>query len=105
MPYQVTVAAGLKDVVLPNGLRAQAGDVVTLSDAEYAMLSPTARHGTTLFSAITATPVLNNENLSSQGIPMTSGYTNPLAENAVGQPDNVTTPYSITNNPNSLEIG
>jgi hypothetical protein len=40
--YAVTIAPGLKDVVLPNGSRYQAGDVVVLSDAEFAQLSPTS---------------------------------------------------------------
>ena len=39
MPYSVTINNGLKDVVLPNGVRYQGGAVVTLSDAEYAQMS------------------------------------------------------------------
>lgn len=42
MTYAVTVNAGLKNVVLPDGLRHQGGDVVTLTDEQYGMLSPGA---------------------------------------------------------------
>lgn len=42
MSHTVTIKSGLVDVVLPDGNRYQGGDTVTLSDAEYAMLSPTA---------------------------------------------------------------
>lgn len=42
MPYQVTVAPGLSNVVLPDGLRHKAGDVVTLTDDQYGTLSATA---------------------------------------------------------------
>lgn len=42
MGYVVTVAAGKRDVVLPNGLRYQGGAVVTLSDQEYEKLSASA---------------------------------------------------------------
>jgi hypothetical protein len=47
--HQVTIASGLKNVVLPNGLRYDAGAVVVLSDAEYSLIP----HGAlgTLFSA------------------------------------------------------
>lgn len=49
MTYTVTIASGKKDVVLPDGNRYQAGDTATLSDAQYAMLSPGAK--STLISA------------------------------------------------------
>lgn len=39
MTYSVTVTAGTKDVVLPNGNRYQGGAVVALSDDEYSELS------------------------------------------------------------------
>jgi hypothetical protein len=39
MAWQVTIKSGLKDVVMPNGLRYQAGDIVVLSDHEVAQLS------------------------------------------------------------------
>jgi hypothetical protein len=39
MPRQVTITSGKKDVVLPNGLRYQAGAVVVLSDQQYSGLS------------------------------------------------------------------
>ena len=42
MTYSVTIAAGKKDVVLPNGNRYQAGAVVALSDDEYSELTPGA---------------------------------------------------------------
>lgn len=36
--HQVTIASGLDNVVLPNGLRYTAGDVTVLSDAEYGLI-------------------------------------------------------------------
>jgi hypothetical protein len=42
MAWSVTIKAGLKDVVLPNMLRYQAGAIVVLSDEEMAQLSPRA---------------------------------------------------------------
>lgn len=36
--HQVTIASGLSNVVLPNGLRYVAGDVVVLSDEEYSLI-------------------------------------------------------------------
>jgi hypothetical protein len=53
MTYQVTIASGKKDVMLPNGSRYQAGAVVTLSDDEFGLLSPSAV--TALFSAVSFT--------------------------------------------------
>jgi hypothetical protein len=47
--HQVTVTAGLRNVVLPNGLRYSGGAVVVLSDAEYSLIPATALSG--LFSA------------------------------------------------------
>lgn len=109
MPYQVTVQTGLKDVVLPNGFRAQGGDVVTLSDVQFAMLSPTARdHGvTTLFSAINNAPVLANEILSAQSTPMAANWTEAMNPAGAGTdvPSTQTTPYSVPTNQNTLEIG
>jgi hypothetical protein len=52
LSYTVTIKSGLVDVVLPDGNRYQGGNIVTLSDAEYAMLSPTA--ASALFSGSTA---------------------------------------------------
>lgn len=43
MTYSVTIAAGKRDVVLPNGSRYQAGAVVALSDDEFGQMSATAR--------------------------------------------------------------
>jgi hypothetical protein len=43
MAYTVTLKAGLKDVVLPNGNRYQGGDVVILDDAQYGMMPASAR--------------------------------------------------------------
>ncbi len=51
--HQVTIAAGLKDVVLPNGIAYQGGDVVVLSDEEYSTIPAAAK--STLFSADTTT--------------------------------------------------
>lgn len=51
--YAVTIAAGKKDVVLPDGLRHQAGAVVTLSDDEYSTISPAAKAA--LFSSTVVT--------------------------------------------------
>jgi hypothetical protein len=53
--HQVTVAPGLRDVVLPvrpGGRRCQGGEVITLSDEEYGTISASTR--TALFSADTA---------------------------------------------------
>jgi polysaccharide deacetylase len=43
MPYVVTLNPGLVDVVLPNNGRYQGGDVVTLSDEDYSVISSTVR--------------------------------------------------------------
>jgi hypothetical protein len=43
MTYLVTIAAGKKDVVLPNQNRYQGGAAVALSDDEYGQMSATAR--------------------------------------------------------------
>lgn len=51
--HQVTIAAGLDNVVLPDGLRHQAGDVVVLSDQEYSTIPAAAKSA--LFSADTTT--------------------------------------------------
>jgi hypothetical protein len=51
--HQVTVTSGLKNVVLPNGLRYDGGAVVVLSDEEYSLIPAAARSG--LFSADTTT--------------------------------------------------
>lgn len=42
MTYQITVNAGVKDLVAPNGNRYQGGSVFTISDREYGLLSTTA---------------------------------------------------------------
>lgn len=52
MPWSVTVKSGLKDVVLPDGLRYQAGDIVVLADQQVAQLSKTSF--TALFTAAPA---------------------------------------------------
>lgn len=49
MTYSVTITAGKRDVVLPNGSRYQAGAVATLTDDEYGQLS--ARAVSTLLTA------------------------------------------------------
>lgn len=49
--HQVTIAAGLHNVVLPNGLRYKAGAVAVLSDAEYSLIPAGAL--STLFSSNT----------------------------------------------------
>ena len=49
--HQVTITSGLKNVVLPNGLRYDGGAVVVLSDAEYSLI-PVGAHAT-LFSSDT----------------------------------------------------
>jgi hypothetical protein len=49
--HQVTIASGLHNVVLPNGLRYKAGAVAVLSDAEYSLIPAAALSG--LFSADT----------------------------------------------------
>lgn len=40
--YTVTVASGVVGAVLPDGLPHGAGDVVTLADEEYSLLTPLA---------------------------------------------------------------
>lgn len=40
--YTVTIAPGSSGVVLPDGIRHKAGDVVVLSDEEYSVLTPSA---------------------------------------------------------------
>ena len=51
--YQVTIAGGQSNVVLPDKLRHQAGDVVTLSDDEYSTIPAYAR--ASLFSSTVVT--------------------------------------------------
>jgi len=51
--HQVTIAAGKTNVVLPNGVRYKAGDVVVLSDEEYSTISAAAKAA--LFSADSTT--------------------------------------------------
>jgi len=51
--HQVTIHSGLKNVVLPNGLRYSAGAVVVLSDAEYGLIPAGAL--SSLFSSDTTT--------------------------------------------------
>lgn len=112
MPYKVTVAAGVKDLVLPSGTRVQAGDVAILTDDQWNQLSPTCQDGTTVLTSVSFIDSSSNPaaNISSQGIPMLAGtgwasYTNPLTEVNVGTADNVTTPYSVPNNKFFLEEG
>lgn len=115
MPYKVTVASGVKDLVLPSGLRVQAGDVAILSDEDWSKLSPTCQDGTTVLTSVSFLDSASNPaaSISSQGIPMLAvpggwtgpGYYNPLAENNAGSADNVTTPLSVPNNKNFLEEG
>jgi hypothetical protein len=47
--YSVTLKAGLKDVVLPNGNRYQGGDVVILSAEHYGVIPAATK--TAVFSA------------------------------------------------------
>jgi hypothetical protein len=51
--HTVTIASGKTNVVLPNGNRYKAGDVVVLSDEEYSTISAAAKAA--LFSADTTT--------------------------------------------------
>jgi hypothetical protein len=51
--HMVTIASGKQNVVLPNGRRANAGDVVVLSDAQYSTIDAAAKAA--LFSADTTT--------------------------------------------------
>lgn len=48
--FRVTVAAGITQLVLPDGLRHKSGDVVTLSDSQYSTISPAAVSA--LFSSV-----------------------------------------------------
>ena len=51
--HQVTIAGGKQNVVLPDGLRHEAGDVVVLSDAQYSTIPAAAKSA--LLSADTTT--------------------------------------------------
>jgi hypothetical protein len=51
--YEVTLADGTSGVALPDGLLHKAGDVVTLSDEQYSILSPAAVEG--LLSSVSVT--------------------------------------------------
>jgi hypothetical protein len=51
--HQVTIHSGVKNVVLPDGLRYKAGDVTVLSDADYGLIPHSAL--AVLFSADTTT--------------------------------------------------
>jgi hypothetical protein len=51
--YRVTIAAGQKNVVLPDMLRHKPGDVVTLSDRQYSTIPAYAR--ASLFSSTVVT--------------------------------------------------
>ncbi len=51
---QITIAPGLTNIVLPNGRRCKGGDVVILSDEEYATISAAARAA--IFSSDIALP-------------------------------------------------
>ncbi|WP_428957941.1 hypothetical protein [Streptomyces sp. cg35] len=55
MAYTITLKAGLKDVVLPNGNRYQGGDVVILSDEQYGQMTASAR--TAVVQSATVVPV------------------------------------------------
>lgn len=45
MARQIVVAAGYKDVVLPDGFRHQAGAVVILTNAQYAQVATAVTAG------------------------------------------------------------
>lgn len=64
MPRQITLSAGLKDIVLPNGLRAQGGASVILSDQEYSLLSSTFKAANLAADVTTA----QNDYFASQGL-------------------------------------
>lgn len=51
--YTVTLASGTDGVVLPDGVRHKAGDVVALSDEQYSLLTPSAVSA--LFSSVSTT--------------------------------------------------
>jgi hypothetical protein len=53
--YTATLSAGLKSVVLPDGLMHKGGDVVVLSDTEYSTMTPNAI--ATLFSSVVRTVI------------------------------------------------
>jgi hypothetical protein len=63
MPYLATVTGGRVDVMLPNGMRAQGGNVVFLSDEDYAALSHT---GAANFSSIVVSTGVPSTTLSPQ---------------------------------------
>lgn len=86
MPYTVTIATGKIDVMLPNGMRAQAGDVSFLSDEQYSRLSPTGI--ATLFSAVTQVTTSPTLSVHSQNPTVTY---NPNLEGD-NEPSTTTTP-------------
>lgn len=109
MSYVVTLNTGVADLVLPNGVRAQAGQKVVLTDDEFARLSPTVL--STLLN--TTAPVSSTPGTyvaptyGVQTVPYLNGWS--AANDPLGAGTDVastqTTPYSETNNTESLEEG
>jgi hypothetical protein len=56
MAYSVTIKTGLVDVVLPNGNRYQAGDVVVLSDGQFGQIPASTKTAVFSASSIVAVP-------------------------------------------------
>lgn len=54
--YSVTLKAGLKDVVLPNGNRYQGGDVVILSSEHYGVIPASTKTAVFSATAVVAVP-------------------------------------------------
>ena len=67
MSYQVTVASGQQNVVLPDGLRHKPGDTVTLTNDQYAQLTSSA-----LSSLLTG--AVNENSLSVAATTGTGGF-------------------------------
>jgi hypothetical protein len=74
MTYQLTVNAGVKDLVAPSGNRYQGGAVFTVSDREYGLLSTTSSSlfshsylGGTVSHQVTITAGLTNVTLPNFG--------------------------------------
>lgn len=74
MTYVATIASGVADLMMPNGLRVQAGDVVLLTDDEFSMLS---RTGSANYASLV--PAVGGEMASISSQRPVIGY-NPYAE-------------------------
>lgn len=89
MSHQVTIASGKKDVVLPNGVRYQAGQSAVLSDMQYslltasfksAFLSADTSSGASLDTTSSDIALLGQQTAGSVGKAADAGHIHPLHE-------------------------